>query len=353
MRFLLRRNDKNQKTATFASMILVTGGTGLVGSHLLLHLLEKGESVRAIYRNKKNSVKVKSLFDYYSKGDLFEKINWMEADILDIPSLEIAFENVDYVYHCAGFISFDPNDENQLRKINIEGTANIVNFCIAKKVKKLCHVSSIATLGDLAQNETIITEKTEWNPEKLHSDYAISKYGAEMEIWRGQQEGLKVVIVNPGVIFGPHFWHQGSGAFFTSIKKGIPFYTNGSTAYIAVTDVVKIMRQLMNSDCDNERFIVIAENITYKAIIYLIASKIDARKPKIEAKSWMLSIAWKLDWLFSFIFRTKRKITKQGSLSIQNADLISNEKIKNYLNYSFEEISNYIDLIAIDFKKRT
>ena len=207
-------------------MILVTGGTGLVGSHLLLHLLEKGENVRAIYRNKKNIVKVKSLFDYYDKVDLVDKIDWIEADILDIPSLEIAFENVDYVYHCAGFISFDPNDENQLRKVNIEGTANIVNFCIAKKIVKLCHVSSIAALGDLTANQIILTENTEWNPEKLHSDYAISKYGAEMEIWRGQQEGLKAVIVNPGVIFGPRFWNQGSGAFFSTIKKGIPFYLN-------------------------------------------------------------------------------------------------------------------------------
>ena len=331
-------------------MVLVTGGTGLVGSHLLLHLLENGESVRAIYRNETHILKTKSLFDYYSKSDLFSKINWIEADILDIPSLEIAFENITLVYHCAAVISFNPNDENQLRKVNIEGTANIVNFCIAKKIEKLCHVSSIATLGDLAQNETIITEKTEWNPEKLHSDYAISKYGAEMEIWRGQQEGLKVVIVNPGVIFGPAFWNQGSGAFFTTVKKGIPFYTNGSTAYVAVTDVVKIMQQLMDSDCDGERFIVIAENITFKDIIDLIASKIGARKPKIEAKSWMLNIAWKLDWLVCLLFRNKRKITKQGSLSIQNSDLISNEKIKNYLNYSFENITNYIDLIAPSFK---
>jgi len=353
MRFLLRRNDKTPKTATFATMILVTGGTGLVGSHLLLHLLEKGENVRAIYRNSKNIAKVNSLFDYYSKGNLAHKIDWIEGDILDIPSLEIAFENVDYVYHCAGFISFDPKDENLLRKINIEGTANIVNFCIAKKIAKLCHVSSIATLGDLALNETIITENTEWNPEKLHSDYAISKYGAEMEIWRGQQEGLKVVIVNPGVIFGPHFWNQGSGAFFNTVKKGIPFFTNGSTAYVAVTDVVKVMYQLMNSDCNSERFIVIAENITYKDIIYLIASKIGASKPKIEATSWLLKLAWKLDWLLSLVFRTKRKITKNNSLSLQNSDVISNEKIKKYLNYSFEEISNYVDLIAVDFKKRT
>lgn len=332
-------------------MILVTGGTGLVGSHLLLHLLVRGESVRAIFRNETNIIKTKSVFNYYSKSELFSKIDWIKADILDIPSLEIAFENVDYMYHCAGFISFDPKDENQLRKVNIEGTANIVNFCIAKKIEKLCHVSSIAALGDLTTNQTILTENNEWNPEKLHSDYAISKYGAEMEIWRGQQEGLKVVIVNPGVIFGPCFWNQGSGAFFSTIKKGIPFYTNGSTAYVAVTDVVKIMHELMISECSSERFIVIAENITYKTIIDLIATKIGARKPIIEAKSWLLNFAWRLDWLLSFIFRTKRKITKQSSLSIQNSNLISNEKIKNFLNYSFENSTLYLDKIAEDFKK--
>ncbi len=332
-------------------MILVTGGTGLVGAHLLLHLLEKGERVRAIYRNEKNIIKVNSLFKYYNKAEIFSEIVWIQADILDIPSLEIAFDNIDFVYHCAALISFNPKDEDQLRKVNIEGTANIVNFCIAKKIKKLCYVSSIATLGELAQNEVIITENTEWNPEKLHNDYAISKYGAEMEVWRGQQEGLSIVIVNPGVIFGPCFWNQGSGTFFTSIKKGIPFYTNGSTSYVAVTDVVKIMFLLMNSDCKSERFIIVAENISFKDIIYLIASKINARKPKIEAKSWMLNIAWKLDWFSSLVFRTKRKITKQSSISIQNSDLISNEKVTSYLNYSFEKISNYLDLIVSDFKK--
>jgi len=333
-------------------MILVTGATGLVGAHLVLHLLENGEeNIRALYRNQKNIEKTKSLFDLYKKSELFSKINWTQGDILDVPSLEIAFENIDYVYHCAACISFNPNDEDQLRKVNIEGTANIVNFCIDKNIKKLCHVSSIAALGDLAQHETIITEETEWNSEVLHSDYAISKYGAEMEVWRGQQEGLKVVIVNPGVIFGPGFWQQGSGAFFTSIEKGIPFYTYGSSGYVAVTDVVTIMRQLMNSECNGERFALLSENITFKNIIYTIAEKIKAKKPKIEAKPWMLNIGWRLDWVFSSIFRTKRKISKHAAQSILNSDAISNEKIKNYLNYDFEAIDSYLDKIVVHYKK--
>lgn len=340
-------------------MILVTGGTGLVGAHLLLHLLENGEqNLRGLYRKESHIQKTKSLFELYKKGDLFPHIEWLQGDILDVPSLEIAFQNIDYVYHCAAKISFNPNEEDELRKVNIEGTANIVNFCIDKNVKKLCHVSSIAALGDLAyrqaglgQNETIITEATEWNPEVLHSDYAISKYGGEMEVWRGHQEGLQVVIVNPGVIFGPGFWNQGSGAFFTSVKKGIPFYTLGSSAYVSVIDVVKIMQKLMHSEISGERFTVIAENRTYKDIIFTIAEKMGVSKPSIEAKSWLLNLSWRLDGLFSFVFRTKRKLSKQAAQSLQNTDLISNEKVKQQLNYAFEPIDSYLDVVIGFFKK--
>ncbi len=333
-------------------MILVTGGTGLVGAHLLLHLIENDElQIRALYRNPKHITKTKLLFDLYKKSELFTNIEWIQADILDIPSLEIAFQNIKYVYHCAATISFNPNDEDQLRKINIEGTANIVNFCIAKKVTKLCHVSSIAALGDLAQNDTHITEQTEWNPEALHSDYAISKYGAEMEVWRGLQEGLNCVIVNPGVIFGPGFFKQGSGALFTAIKKGFPFYTNGTSAYVSVTDVVQIMRLLMHSQSNGERFIVISENISYKEIIFSIADKLNANRPKIEAKPWLLVLAWRLDWLVSLVFRSKRKISKQGSISLLNKEEFSNEKIKLFLNYNFEKINPYLDKMLLHFKE--
>ena len=181
-------------------MILITGGTGFVGSHLLLYLLEKEEKIRALYRNPAKIAFVKSLFRYYKKEPLFEKIEWFEADITDIPQLENAFADVDFVYHCAALVSFDPSDEEILRKTNIEGTANVVNLSLSNAVKKLCFVSSIAASGDLQEHEDTITEATEWNPEKYHSDYAISKYGAEMEIWRAQQEGLNVVIANSTVV---------------------------------------------------------------------------------------------------------------------------------------------------------
>lgn len=327
-------------------MILVTGGTGLVGAHLLLHLIENGDAVRASYRNLESIQKTKNLFSLYKKESLFGKIDWIQADIIDIPSLETAFENIEYVYHCAALISFDPKDEETLRKTNIEGTANIVNFCLAYGVKKLCHLSSIAALGDLKEKETTITEETEWNPEKPHSDYAISKYGAEMEIWRGQQEGLNVLIVNPGVILGPGFWNQGSGLLFKRIKEGFQFYTKGSTGFVAVKDVVRIARELMKSDALNERFTLISENSTFKEIENTIADALDVKKPKIHATPFLINILWRLDWFLATFFRQKRKLDRATAKASYTTALYSNEKIKNNLHTEFINIHQYIKEIS-------
>ncbi|QBN19565.1 NAD-dependent epimerase/dehydratase family protein [Flavobacterium nackdongense] len=323
-------------------MVLVTGGTGLVGSHLLLHLIENGESVCAIYRKLPTIQKTKKLFSYYKKENLFEKINWIEADILDVPSLEIAFENVDYVYHCAAFISFDPKDEDVIRKTNIEGTANIVNFCLAKNVKKLCFISSIAALGDLKENEKIITEETEWNPEKSHTDYAISKFGAEMEIWRGQQEGLNSVIVNPGVILGPRIWEEGSGIFFKKIQNGFPFYFKGTTGFVAVTDVVQIMTQLMKSEVKNERFALVANTISFRELFNSMADALKVKRPAVHISSFATKILWRIDWFFSTFFRTKRKLDKETAIASYSKSLYSNQKIKDTLKFEFTDINRYI-----------
>ena len=323
-------------------MILVTGGTGLVGAHLLLHLVDNEVAIRAIYRNINAIEKTKSLFNLHHKEHLFSKIEWIKADIIDVPSLTIAFDKIEYVYHCAGLISFDPKDEDLLRKTNIEGTANIVNLCIDFKVKKLCHVSSIAALGDLAQNETVISETSEWNPEMFHSDYAISKYGAELEVWRGFQEGLAVVILNPGVILGSTLWKDGSGAIFTKIKNGLLFYTKGQTGYIGVTDVVTIMIQVMNSVINGERFSLVSEHYTYENIITTIANAMGCEPAKYYAKPWMTRIAWKIDWFLTTFFGKKRTLSKYAATTLHSVDNYSTEKIKNALKYEFQSIDTVL-----------
>lgn len=327
-------------------MVLVTGGTGLVGAHLLLHLIENEENVRAIYRNLETIDKAKSLFSLYKKESLFEKIQWIQGNITDVPSLEIAFENIEYVYHCAGMISFDPKDEDLLRKINIEGTANIVNFCIANGVKKLCFVSSTSALGDLKEGEKIITEDTEWNPEKPHSDYAISKYGAEMEVWRGQQEGLAVVVVNPGVILGLTLWQEGSGALFAKVKNGLSFYTKGTTGFVGVTDVVTIMMQLMNSNICNERFTVIAENIVFQDLLNAIADALNVKRPTKHANPILINFLWKIDWVISNVFGQKRKMSRATAKATYSKKIFSNDKIRSVLGIKFTAINTCIKEIV-------
>lgn len=330
-------------------MILVTGGTGLVGAHLLLHLTESGESVRSLYRDIENIQKTKGLFIHYKKQEFFDRIEWVQADILDLPSLEDAFANITHVYHCAAHISFNPSEEEKLRKTNIEGTANMVNCALHFGVKKFCHVSSVAALGDLREGETYITEETEWNPEQNHSDYAISKYGAETEVWRAWQEGLEVVIVNPGLIFGYGFWNQGSGEVFKAIDKGQYFYTKGSCGIVAVKDVVQIMVKLMRSNINGERFTLVAEDISYQDLFNTIADGMKKKRPAIYATPLMTSFAWRADWLLSKLFFQKRKLTRSMARSAHKNESFDSTKIIKALDYNFINMKDYIREIAKDY----
>ena len=332
-------------------MILVTGATGLVGSHLLVKLLQEENEVKALYRNEKNIEAVKNVFKYKNAIHLFEKIIWNKGDITDIPSLNNAFENVTHVYHCAAVISFDPNDEELLRKTNIEGTANVVNCCIDFGVKKICHVSSIAALGDTRENEYSITEETEWNPEKLHGDYAISKFGAETEVWRAHQEGVEVVIVNPGVIFGYGFPNQGSGLIINKVKNGLLFYTKGKTGIVAVEDVVNCMTLLMNSTTNGERFTLVSENTNFESLLTTIAKGLNVKKPRLYANKWTTSLGWRLDWLFSKITYRERRFTRATAISSHSVDIYENNKIANHLNYNFIKTEKYLINLLEEYKQ--
>ncbi|KAF2520105.1 NAD-dependent epimerase/dehydratase family protein [Flavobacterium salilacus subsp. salilacus] len=327
-------------------MILVTGGTGLVGAHLLLQLAEGKKAIRALYRTETGKIKAKKLFEHYNKANLFDTIEWAEGDITDIPSLEAAFANVTHVYHCAGYISFDPGDEELLRKVNIEGTANVVNCALAYGVRKLCHVSSVAALGDPREDESVITEETEWNPEITHSDYAISKHGAEMEVWRARQEGLDVVIVNPGIIFGYGFWAQGSGRMFKAVNNGQYFYTKGSCGVISVEDVTTIMTELMNSDISGERYILVAGQLSYDEMLFAIADGLGKKRPAIYASRFLTSVAWRLDWLLSKLVRRKRLMTRAMAAASHNHENYDNSKIKGVLNFKFRDVKQYLKMLA-------
>ncbi len=326
-------------------MNLVTGGTGLVGAHLLLLLVESGEQVRAIYRSAQSIDKTKELFDHYQKQDLFPLIQWVKADIIDTTSLDVAFEGISHVYHCAAYISLSSTDK-QMYKTNIEGTANIVNFSIDYGIKKLCYVSSIATIGAPEKPKHTATEETEWNPNADHTDYAISKYGGETEVFRGSQEGIEVVIVNPGVILGPIFWHSESARFFEEISKGMWFYTKGKTGFVAVTDVVRAMYALMKSNVNLEKYILVGENITFEDFLNKVAVAINAKKPKIYARPCVTKLASQIDFIVSKLFFRNRIFTSSMSKAAHSTYAYSSEKIQKELDFKFTELSAYINQLG-------
>lgn len=332
-------------------MILVIGGTGLVGSHLLFHLLNEGRSVTAIHRKGSDLEKVKVILSYYTDtpGAMFNRIRWLEADISDIPALEVAFRGITEVYHCAALISFNPRDFKELQKVNVAGTANIVNLCIAYKVSKLCYVSSIAAIGKNTDGSPA-TEHTEWSTNEPNV-YALSKHLAEMEVWRGSMEGLPVVIVNPGVIIGPGFWGKGSGLLFSISARGSRFYPPGGSGFITVNDVVRMMIQLMDSDIRNERFILIYKNLTYKEILSNVAREFGKNTPTKALKFWQLNLLWRLDWLRNRLTGSQRVVTKKGVTAMKNKQIYSNKKALKYLNYEFEMMAEAIYFSCNRFKE--
>lgn len=323
-------------------MILVTGGTGLVGSHLLCYLTQKNDEVRAIYRSTESIEKVKKVFTYYpDSAALFSKIEWVKADITDVPAMIPAFKGITHVYHCAALISFDPRDYIEMRKVNIHGTAIVVNLATDVGVEKLCFVSSIAAIGDDPKKE-LADESNEWSGNEKNHGYAITKYGAEMEVWRASQEGVDVVIVNPGVILGSGFWNSGSGKLFSQINKGFRYYSAGVTGFIGVQDVVKSMIQLMNSATKNQRFILVSENKSFQEVLFSIADAFGKKRPSILVKRWQASLFWRWEWLVSKVTSRKVRMSKHSAKSLHSKTHYSSVKIKEELGFEFEKIEHVI-----------
>ena len=330
----------------FADMILVTGATGLLGSRLLFDLAASGHQVRAMKRPTSVMTCVDACFD--GRPDLAARITWVNGDITDIFSLEEALSGIRLVYHCAARVSFQPADRKKMLHVNISGTANLVNLCLETGVEKLCFVSSVAALGRTT-GLNVIDENVVWKSSVMNSSYGISKYGAEREVWRGIAEGLKAVIVNPGVIVGPGNWKTDSSMLFTRVARGLKFYTSGITGFVALQDVTRAMMQLMESDISGQRYILVGENLPFRDVMDRIADKIGVSRPGIYAGSLLSGMAWRMEYLRGMITGKKPVITKETARSAVNSFSYSSEKIKRELGFEFSSVKDAIDFTANKF----
>jgi len=333
-------------------MAFVTGGTGLVGAHLLFDLLKKESKVRALRRPTSSLEVVAKVFHYYSENaqELLKKIEWIEGDILDFYLLDDLLQENEEVYHAAAFVSFNPDDHEQIKQINVEGTHNIVNACIKNKVRKLCYVSSIAALGRADLNRAT-TEEDYRDATYTRSVYSQSKFDAEQEVWRGIAEGLNAVIVNPAVIIGPGDWQKGSSQLIQTVWKGLKFYTKGVNGYVDVRDVSRAMLSLMKSTITNQRYILSSENWNYKQLFEHIAHALNVQPPSIYAGSIISEIYWRALKAISIFTNKAPLITKETAHSANSFYSYSSNKIIKELNFTFIPLKQSIADTCAKFLK--
>lgn len=338
-------------------MVFVTGGTGLVGSHLILELAKAGKNIVALKRPGSAISILHSLCSWYhlDTEKLLENIRWVEGDLLDPVSIEDALEDVAEVYHCAALVSFNPKDRAAIIQANVEGTANLVNACLEKKIEKFCHVSSVAAFGQAVDGQAV-DEGSPRTSESGHSAYSTSKYYSELEVWRGMTEGLNVVIVNPSIILGPGInWSKGSLRMFSEVSKGMKFYTTGGSGFVDVRDVVSVMIELMNKGIFNQRFCLNAENLSYREVFSEIALALNRKAPPIEAKPWMLQLTRHFENIKSKISQSEPRVTKESARSAFNRTIYSNQKIVEILEHGFipvKESIRHTGEVFLSFKNR-
>lgn len=324
--------------------ILVIGATGFLGAHLTYKILSKRYSVRALKRRDSDTVHIKKIFKgfYNDETDLFSKIEWVEGDIRDYDSLLEALQGITIVYNCAGVVSFEGKKNKNIIEVNVQGTRNLLDAMEESGTEKLCHVSSVAALGECLEGQQV-NEICSKFVSINKSFYAWSKLESEILVWQAIEDGLKAVIVNPSVILGPWKWDQGSAKMFAVVDKGMKFYTTGITGYVDVRDVAEIMVTLMDKAFYGERYVVCSENLSYQYILEKIAKHLGAKSPSQELKRKYLKILYNIDKLIS-IFRIKKPLLTKEMVKASTAKTeFSNKKVVDQLDYKFKKIEHTID----------
>jgi len=311
-------NNQGASPGGRVEKILVTGGTGFLGSYIIKELIEKGYPVRAIRRGNK--------LPFYIPKEILDKVQWMDADILDVVALEDVMDDIDTVIHSAGVVSFVKKEREQMYRVNVEGTANIVNIALEKNVKRLIYVSSVAALGRTTTGGTV-NEERKWEPSKANTHYAKSKHNGELEVWRGISEGLNGVILNPSTILGFGDWNSSSCAIFKKIYEEFKWYTPGINGFVGVEDVARIAAMLVESDISGQRFIVNSDNWTFKKLMDTIADSFKKKGPSRQSTPFLLGLAWKMEELKSLFNGTRPLLTRESAKVAVSKTYFENDKL--------------------------
>jgi dihydroflavonol-4-reductase len=274
----------------------------------------------------------------------------VNGDVTDFFSVQEAMKGATEVYHCAALVSFLPGDRKKMMKVNSEGTAHMVNAATEEGVQKFCYVSSVAAIGRVEEGKTI-DESSVWKASKNNSNYAISKYSGEREVWRAMEEGLNAVIVNPTIILGAGDWKTGSSQMFGQVWKGFRFYSEGINGFVDAVDVSRSMMALMEKNFFNERFIIVSENLSYRQVFTMIADSLNKKRPGIKVNKFLSGLGWRMEALRTFIQRNQPLITKETAESSQLKWTYSNQKIRRETGIDFMPVKESVQRVARLFLK--
>lgn len=330
-------------------MVFVTGATGLIGGYLLLELSKRGKQIKAIKRKNSSLDAVRKLFEEFSTLQKFNEIEWIETDLLDVPSLSDSLNDVETIYHTAGYVGFDDREKEKIQKINVEGTENLVNIAVSQNIQNFIYVSSISVL-DKSPTENLISETSKWDGEKDHSEYAISKKKGEMAVWRGSQEGLNVIVVYPAVVVGSFDGKRESEKIFRLAEKNKMFATEGITGYVDVRDVVFCLAELVEKEKWNQSFIITSENKSFAEIIDFLRNKWNLSKISVLSENKLKFLRF-ISHFSRFI--GGRYISKANFRALTGKSIYSNQKIKDELGIEFIQINESLDFHSDRFKKLT
>ena len=323
--------------------VLVTGGTGFIGAYIIQELITKGYSVKALHR--------RNNFPFYISKETLSKVEWIQGDILDVETLENAMENVDAIIHSAAIVSFDKKLREQMYRINVEGTANVVNLALEKNIKRLIHISSVAAIGRTAKGQTVDEEK-KWVTSSLNTHYAISKQKSEMEVWRAMAEGLSAVIVNPSTVLGFGNWNSSSTAIFKNIYHGFSWYSEGENGFVDVKDVAEVAVALIDAEITGQRFILNGDNWPFRKLFNSIAVQFKKPQPHRIATPFLGEIAWRLEHLKSYFSGHRPLLTKESAKVAQSRTNFDNSKILKALpGFNFTPLQQTIEIACGQYEQ--
>jgi dihydroflavonol-4-reductase len=316
-------------------MVLVTGGTGFLGSYIIKELIEKNFHVRAIRRST-------SKLPFYIPSGIFEKVEWIDGDILDPVALDEAMEGADTVIHSAAIISFDKADKKKMYNVNVQGTANVVNTAIERNVSRLVHISSVAALGR-SKTGGHVNEERKWQESNVNTHYAISKYKAEMEVWRGIGEGLNAVIINPSTVLGYGDWDSSSCRIFKTIYNEFPWYSTGINGFVDIEDVARTTILLMQADIKEQRFIANGDNWSFQQLFNTIADGFGKKHPHRRATPLLGSLAWRMEKFKTLFSGGRPLLTRESAKVAQSHTYFENDKLLKALpQFSFTPLQESI-----------